>query len=450
VTFHHGREVTAHDVVYSFTRLLDPQKPLPVIELFRRIQGAKNFIQGKTHNVEGLKAVDRYTFQIVLEEPLASLLAVLGLHNTMVVPREEVEKPGGRFGRAPVGTGPFKFVRWEPNQEIVLEANDQYYEGRPFLDTVVFKIRVGSKLEERFAEFLQGNLEETSIPPGKTEEVRTDPKYRQYQHVRKPTLSLLYLGFNTQVKPFDDRRVRQAFNYAVNKEAIVQEITQRGGLPATGALPPGMPGHDPDLQGYSYQPDKAKRLLAEAGYPDGVWFPMVQLWSVNTDESTKAELDAYQKYLAELGVQVEIRFASDWAAYIAMLEQGKLPIFLLRWIADIPDPDNMFFPLLHSTSPTNRTFYRNPLVDQLLEQARGKLPYAQRIALYREVERLVMDDAPWITHRYSVLEYLYQPSVQGVEISLLGARTIPMEKIWLKQRLAEDSARGMTDVRPRQ
>ena len=97
-------------------------------------------MQGKTREVQGLKAVDRYTLQIVLEEPVAPFLAVLGLHNTAVVPREEVEKPGDRFGRAPVGTGPFKFARWEPNQEIVLEANDQYYEGRPFLDAIVFKI----------------------------------------------------------------------------------------------------------------------------------------------------------------------------------------------------------------------------------------------------------------------------------------------------------------------
>ena len=134
----------------------------------------------------------------------------------LVVPQEEVEKPGGDFGHAPVGTGPFKFVRWQPNQEIVLAANDQYYEGRPFLDAVVFKIIVGAKLEKTFAEFLKGNLEETIIPSRKLDEVRVNPQYRQYQHFRKPTLSLLYLG-NTQMKPFDDRRVRQAFNYAVNK-----------------------------------------------------------------------------------------------------------------------------------------------------------------------------------------------------------------------------------------
>ena len=153
----------------------------------------------------------------------------------------------------------------------------------------------------RFAEFLKGNLEETIIPSGKTDEVHADPKYRKYQRFRKPALGLLYIGFNTQLKPFDDRRVRQAFNYAVNKEAIVREITRRGSLTATGALPPGMPGYDPDLQGYSYHPEKAKRLLAEAGYPDGAGFPVVQLWSVDKTESTKAELAAYQRYLAELG-----------------------------------------------------------------------------------------------------------------------------------------------------
>src|SRR5215831_7010860 len=237
VKFHHGREVTAQDFVYSFTRLLHVNSPRPVIDLFEHIQGAKQFMQGETPSVKGLKAVNRYTLRMTLEEPFASILAVLGLAHAAVVPQEEVEKLGERFGRAPVGTGPFKFVRWEPNQEIVLEANEQYYEGRPFLDGIVFKIGVGSKQEERFAEFLRGNLEETVIPSGMLDEVRVDPRYQKYQRVHIPTLSLLYIGFNTQVKPFDDRRVRQAFNYAVNKEAIVRELTQGSSLPATGALP---------------------------------------------------------------------------------------------------------------------------------------------------------------------------------------------------------------------
>jgi ABC-type transport system substrate-binding protein len=275
VTFHHGREVTAHDVVYSFTRLVESTKPVPAADLFRRVRVVREFIEGKTKSLHGLAAVDRYTLQMVLEEPLASAVAVLGLANAAVVPQDEVERLGARFGRAPVGTGPFKFVPWEPNQEIVLEANDHYY--------------------------------------------------------------------------------------------------------------------------------------------------------------TKAELAAYQRYLAEVGVTVQIHFAPDWPPYKTMLEQGKLPLFQLVWYADIPDPDNMLSPLLHSTSPTNRTFYRSAHVDQLLERARKAFDEAERIALYREVERIVMDDAPWMTLHYSVREYLYQPHVQGVEVSLLGERFIPLKKIWFKK-----------------
>jgi oligopeptide transport system substrate-binding protein len=446
VKFHHGREVTVHDVVYSLTRLLRVKSLGSAADLFERIQGAKDFMAGKTRGVEGLKAVDRYTLQMVLEEPFAPIIAYLGFPNAMVVPQDEVEKHESTFRRAPVGTGPFKFIRWEPNQEIVLEANDHYYEGRPFLDTLMFKIVVGGKIEERFAEFLKGNLEEAIIPSGKMNEVRADPQYRKYQRVRKPALSLYYIGFNARLKPFDDKRVRQAFNYAVDKEAIVREITQMGSLVATGVLPPGMPGYNPHLRGYSYDPAKAKQLLAEAGYPDGAGFPIVQLWAGQRAESTKAELAAYRRYLAALGVQVDVHFAANWPAYKAMLEEGKLPMFRLMWVADIPDPDNFLLPLLHSASPTNRMFYRNPLVDQLLEQARKESDEARRIALYREVERIVMDDAPWITQHHSVLEYLFQPYVQGVEINLLGRRTMPMKKVWFKEIPPEGSMRATTDA----
>jgi peptide/nickel transport system substrate-binding protein/oligopeptide transport system substrate-binding protein len=431
VQFHHGREVTADDFVYSFTRLLSPKARGPVTDFFRRIRGADEFIQGRAMRVQGLNALDRYTLQIDLKEPFAPSLTVLGLANAAVVPQEEVERLGDRFAQAPVGAGPFKLVRWEAGKEIILEANKQYYEGRPFLDTVVFKI--GETFEQTFAQFLAGNLDEAIIPSGKTEDVQNDPRYRQYQVLRRPTLGLLYIGFNTQVKPFDDKRVRQAFNYAVNTEAIVREITKMGSLPAKGVLPPGMPGHDPDLRGYYYNPAKAKQLLAEAGYPNGVGFPVVQLWTVSKAESTKAELAAYQQYLAELGVKVDVHFVDEWARYTEMLRRGELQMFRYAWYADFPDPDNFFFPLLHSAGQPNNLFYRNPRLDQLLEKARAEADYAQRVKLYREAERVVMEDAPWITQHNHIFEYLYQPYVQGVEVSLLGDRWIPMNKIWLKR-----------------
>lgn len=433
VRFHHGREVTAEDFVYSFTRLLDAKKPGPLTVFLQRIDGANDFMKGTTQKVRGLKAVDRYTLRITLEEPFAPLLAVLGLANAAVVPREKVEGQEERFGRSPVGTGPFKLVRWEQDKQIVLEANDRYYEGRPFLDTVMFKI--GGTYEEMFADFLEGKLEDTIIPSGKTDEVLSDPKYRhQYQLLRKPTLSLLYIGFNTKTKPFDDVRVRRAFKYAVNKERIVREITKMGSIPADGVLPLGMPGHDPDLKRYYYDPDKARQLLAEAGYPNGAGFPVVKLWTVSKAASTKAELGAYQEYLAKIGVKVEVHYESDWPTYVRMLDQGKLPMFRLSWSARIPDPDDFLSDQLHSGGPNNWSFYRNPQVDQLLEQARKEFDYQRRIALYRDIERIVMDDAPWITQHYHVFERLYQPYVNGVQISFLGDWAVPMKKIWLKKR----------------
>jgi oligopeptide transport system substrate-binding protein len=450
VTFHHGREVTADDFVYSFSRLIKATKPGPLTEFLRHIQGAREVMLGKTDRVRGLQAVDRYTLQIVLEEPFAPLLAALALANAAVVPREVVEQQGEHFARSPVGTGPFKFVRWEPDKQIVLQANDQYYEGRPFLDTVVFKI--DGTFEENFADFLKGHLEEALIPSAKTDEARTDPQYEKFQRVRKPTLSLLYIGFNTQHKPFDDKRVRQAFNYAVDKEAIVRDITKMGSLPATGALPPGMPGHDPDLRGYAYDPVKAKRLLAEAGYPDGTGFPVVQLCTTSKAESAKAELAAYQGYLAKLGVRVDIRFEHDWPTYLKMLEQGQCPMFRLSWSSRIPDPDDALWPLLHSKNHrvTNHMFYRNPRVDALLEQARKALDFTQRIALYREVEHIVMDDAPWIPQHYHVFEHFYQPYVKGVEVSLLGDWAVPMKKIWYTKNRVEGSTGATQDAQPAQ
>jgi peptide/nickel transport system substrate-binding protein/oligopeptide transport system substrate-binding protein len=447
VMFHHGREVTAQDFVYSFTRLLRARKLGPLTELLHRIKGAEEFSKGKTPQIEGLQAVDRYTLQIKLGEPFAPLLAVLGLANAAVVPYEVIEGQGEEFGHVPVGTGPFKFVRWEPNQEIVLAANEHYYGGHPFLDSIVYKI--GWTFEKSFEEFLRGNLEETVIPSGQTDAVRTNPHYRHYQRIRKPRLSFLYIGFNTQFKPFDDKRVRQAFNYAVNREAIVREITKMGSIPATGALPPGMPGYDPNLQGYYYNPVKAKQLLAEAGYPNGVGFPVVQLWTVSKADSAIDELTAYQQYLADLGVRVELHIEPDWPRYREMLAQGKIPMFRLSWTATIPDPDDFLSRLLRSRSPNNRTFYHNPRVDQLLDQARSELDETQRITLYHEVESIVMDDAPWITQHYHVFERLFQPYVKGVEVSLLGDWAMPLEKIWLTKSPTKEPTKATSDVQPR-
>src|SRR5262252_8134332 len=434
VRFHNGREVTADDFVYSFTRILDPAVQSPVIDSFNYIRGAEDFQTGKTPQVEGLQAPDRYTLQISLKEPYAPFLAALAMFNAKVVPREEVEKLEKQFEHHPVSSGPFAFVRWAQGQKIVLQTYDFYYEGRPFLEQIVFKISTDKQFEEDFATFLKGELEETIVPSSKEEGIRKPPGYQHYTYLTKPLLHLLYIGLNTQKAPFTDRKVRQAFNYAINKKAIVQEIRQGVcSVPANGILPPGMPGYDPDLVSYYYNPRRAKQLLAEAGYPGGQGIPVLDLWFSSKEDTARKELEAYQEDLAELGITVEIHQAADWPTLQTILEERKPAMFRLAWYSDIPDPDNFFYPLLFSQSKLNCTFYRNPQVDQLLEEARHNTNYQQRMWIYREIEQLVLDDAPWISQHHKKFEYLYQPYVQGIKANALGAHYIAMKKLWLER-----------------
>lgn len=439
VKFHNGREVTAEDFVYSFTRLLDPGVQSPVANFFKHIRGAEAFHKGTVTQVEGLQALDRSTLRIVLQEPYAPFLSILAMANAKVVPREEIEQRGEQFGRQPVGSGPFRLHVWE-NQQIVVQAFEHYYEGRPFLDQIVFTI--GKKDVDALQAFLQGDVEESVVPISRAAEVRTDERYRSYTHVQKPALHLLYIGFNMQKTPFMNPKVRQAFNYAIDEEAIVRDIRGPGSTVAHNILPPGMPGYTPVRLGYAYNPQRARELLAEAGYPGGKGLPVIDLWYSSKEETTPRELAAYRTSLAAIGVTLEIHEAESWQALDALLTEGKASMFRLGWHSDIPDPDHFFFPLLFSASKTNRGAYQNPQLDRLITEARRETKYLRRIALYRDIEQLAITDAPWINQHHRVFEYLYQPYVQGVESSALGAQYIPMKKVWLQKPAAQTTSRG--------
>lgn len=439
VKFHHGREVTADDFIYSFTHLLDPALQSPAANHFKYIRGADAFRDGKASAVEGLQALDRYTLQITLQQPYAPFLSILAMANAKVVPREKVNELGDAFGLQPVGSGPFTFQQWERNQQIILKSFDAYHEGRPFLDQIVFKIRIQDL--DSYNAFLQGKLEESMVPVTKRREVRENSRYQLYTHFRKPALHLLYIGFNTKKEPFNNPKVRQAFNYAINKERIVQDIRQGNSNVANGILPLGMPGYSPKIKGYEYHPGRAKQLLAEAGYEGGKGLPDIDLWYSSRAETTPRELEVYRENLADIGVTLHIHEAENWRALKGMLEEGKALMFRVGWHSDIPDPDNFFFPLLSSQSKTNRTFYTNPQFDAMLEAARRETDYPQRIKLYRDIERLAIQDAPWITQHHRVFEYLYQPYVRGMQITSLGTHYLPMKKIWLHNAAGRSAQR---------
>jgi peptide/nickel transport system substrate-binding protein/oligopeptide transport system substrate-binding protein len=427
VKFHHGREVQADDFVYTFSRILDPRLVSPRAWLFEHIQGAKEFRAGKAESVEGLQALDAYTLRITLSQPYAPFIKLLGMAQAQVLPREEVQRLGAEFGHRPVGTGPFRFVNWVAGEEITLEANEAYYEGRPFLDHLHYHIMPNH--QAILAEFEKGALEDVDLRGQEDTPLSHDPRFRR---VRKPLLATVFLWLDTRSSPLNNRKVRQAINYAINREAISSSIRQNRHVQARGILPLGMPGSNPDRAGYTYDPARARQLLAEAGYPEGKDLPPLELWTGVTTTALLREHETIKGDLERLGIRVELITAESWKYYKAEV-LGKRPgaIYRHSWHADFPDPDNFLFSLFHSQSTNNYAHYSNPAVDHLIEQARSEGDYLKRIELYSQAEELIMEDAPGVNLVYYTFEILFQPYVQGIELNSLGGHSIPMKKIWL-------------------
>lgn len=428
VKFHNGREVVADDVVYSFTRILDPKTNSKAAEVFLKLNGAKDFVEGRAKSVRGLRALDRYTVQIELAETSAPFVASLAVGYAKIVPREVVEKLGAEFGSRPMGTGPFKFVRWKKDEEIVLEANLDYFGGRPFLDRLEYKIFPGHQRDAMLASFETGGLEDTDIPAAELERVQSNGRY---QFVRRPILGIRFFGFQTLQGPLANRMVRQAINHAVDREALVQDIHKNRYKAGQSFLPPGTYGYDPQYRPYPFDPQRAMALLAKAGYPGGKGLPVLQFWSSVKSADIEREHEAIKRYLGEVGIRVEFQYHTNWPEFKAMVQQGKLPIFRWGWVADVPEPDDFLYNLFHSRGRTNLTSYQNARVDRLLDRARAEQVYLKRIELYREAERLIMEDSPIIPLNYYSYERLFQPYVKSIEVSALGDPYIPMRKIWL-------------------
>jgi peptide/nickel transport system substrate-binding protein/oligopeptide transport system substrate-binding protein len=429
VKFHHGREVTADDVVYSLTRLVNPKLGSAAGDLFLNVKGAADFRQGRAKTIAGLSAVDRYTVEVVLTESLVPFVSVLAVGHAKIVPRDVVEQKGDDgFGKAPVGTGPFRFVKWERGREIRLDANPDYFGGAPRLASLVYRIFPGSPWDAVYEEFQRGNLEDAPPP---LRDYRRAVTAAGDGYVKRSLLSVRFYGFNTRVKPLADRLVRQALSHAVDREAIIEEPFLGRHVLARGILPPGTQGYNPKVAGYAYDPRRARELLAQAGYPAGRGLPPIAIWSSVRHQGIEREHDLIRENLKAVGVQAEFHYETDWPAFSRLLVEGRLPVFQYAWYADIPDPDNFLFKLFHSQSPGNFTGYTNAQVDALLLRARNEPDVSRRVDLYRRVEQAVIDDAPILPVWHYSYERIFQPYVRNVEVSGLGDPYIPFRKVWI-------------------
>jgi len=246
-------------------------------------------------------------------------------------------------------------------------------------------------------------------------------------------LSVRFYGFNTRLRPLDDRRVRQALIHAIDRSAIIEEAFLGRYVLARGILPPGTLGFNPRLAGFAFDPERARDLLAEAGYPDGKGFPTLEIWSAAKHEGILREHELVRRNLGAVGVRAEFHYQTDWPAFSKLLNDGQLPVFLYAWFADVPDPDNFLYKLFYSRSPRNFFGYANPAVDDLLLRARREGDMARRVELYRRAEELILEDAPVIPVWHYTYERLFQPYVRSVEVNGLGDPYIPLRKIWLER-----------------
>lgn len=429
VKFHHGREVTAEDVVYSLTRLASPKIRSAAADLFLNVKGAPEFRAGQAASIAGLSAVDRYTVQVSLSEALVPFVSVLAVGHAKIVPREIVETMGDEaFGTAPVGTGPFKFVAWDRGRRIVLAGNPDYFDGAPKLSRLVYRVFPGAPLDAVYEEFRRGSLEDAPPP---IQNYRAAIASAGEGYVKRPLLSVRFYGFNTRVKPFSDRLVRQALSHAVDREAIVEGPFLGRHIVARGILPPGTQGYNPKLASRAYDPERARELLAQAGYPGGRGLGSIAIWAGARHGGILREHELIRDNLRAIGVEADFHYQTDWPSFSRLLNERRMPMFMYAWYADVPDPDNFLFKLFHSRSSRNFTGYASPRVDALLVRARNERDVPRRVELYRRVEQAVLEDAPILPIWHYSYERIFQPYVRSVEVSGLGDAYIPFRKVWL-------------------
>jgi peptide/nickel transport system substrate-binding protein len=405
IAFHDGSPFNAQAVKFSIERQINPEHPAHKL-------GKYPFAAYFFGNVKAVEVMDDATVRFILKEPRASFLAILVAPAASIVSPTAVMKAGQDYTVSPVGTGPFKFSAWDRGQRVVLEKNPTYWRHPVKVDRVIY--RPITEDQARLTELLTGGLDLiVGTPPDFVAQLENHPKVTLHRQVGA---HVWYLAFNNTKKPFDDKRVRQALNYAVNKEAIVRDVLKGTGAVSKGPVLPGTWGDEGGLKPFPYDPERAKKLLAEAGLAAGfattLWVPE----SGSGMQSPVAMSTVVQSNLKAVGVNVTLQ-TMEWGTFLAKLRTREQEMFALSWMAGSEDPDLVMYPLLHSSqwTPTgpNRALYKNARFDELLGQARLTTDQAKRAEMYREAQRLLHDDPPWIFIDHEVQTVAHAKRVQG-------------------------------------
>jgi oligopeptide transport system substrate-binding protein len=432
-----GRRLTAADVAYSLGRITDKSVASPGGWIFN----------GRVDSVNGFKALDDSTFQLTLQRPFQPIMGILSMQYCSIVPREAVEAYKVDFRRHPVGTGPFKMVAWEEGQAMVLQKNEQYFEtdgnGKrlPYIDGV--KISFFDSKATEFLEFQQHRLDFINdIDASFKDEILTKTgtlkkdwqgKIQLHKH---PYLNIEYIGILmdennalVQNSPLRLQKIRQAINYGFNRKKMMLYLRNSIGTAAeSGFVPAGLPSFDSLLvKGYRYDVEKAKQLLREAGYPEGKNLPAIKLLTI----ATYADLGSYiANELNQVGITVKVE-AMQKSLLMDQAAKSQAPFFRGSWIADYPDAEN-YLSVFYSKNPAppNYTRYANPAFDALYDKALQEKNDSLRYILYRQMDQLVMNDAPVVPLWYDMVIHLVQPKVKHFQpnsLNLLELRRTQIE-----------------------
>lgn len=413
IKFSNGREVEAQDYVFSFERILDPATDSPGQGFFTDILGAPDFVAGKTNHVSGLNAPDNRTLIIQLQKPLYTFRYVLAMTFAVAVPRDIVQKYGRDFQYHLVGSGPYQLAEIRRGIRWRLTRNPYYTGPDGYVDAVEMLIVPDNSTETMMLE--RNEVDRVKASPSEAILFERDPRRRSWL-VGVPSVETDYVFMNTEMKPFDNPLVRQAMNYAINKERLIK---LSGGFVtvANGIVPPAMSWTNSGLPHYDYDPEKARALLRQAGYPDGLKTTLAYL----EDQPIYIRMAAgIQQDLHQAGIDVSLRPANFTAFDYEASTRHVTPCAIWGWFQDYPDPSDFLDVLFNGkyiteTDCNNEAFYNNHAVNSILDQATSSLNEDERTRLFKKAEDLIMEDAPWVPLDNEIIPVLYNPRVHGTK-----------------------------------
>jgi ABC-type transport system substrate-binding protein len=421
VKFHSGREVTADDFKWSIERNTDIALASPVTGYLTDIVGvdAKIAKNSKVKDISGYKVIDPSTIEITLKEPTPYFLGKLTYLISAVMDKDvtPVGKPMTDLKQM-IGTGPFKMSKYERNQIVVVTRNDDYHGGKPKLDAIERPIILDAST--RLAKYKTGELDMTFLQRQDVEGINADPVLKdQMKQFDRP--SIYYIAMNQLVyAPFKDKKVRQAFAMALNKDNMVNTLMNGQNRVANSIVPPGCLGYRENAKVYPYDPEAAKKLLAEAGYANAKGMPTLELYFRESVPDVKLIAEAAQRDLkANLNVDVKL-MPLEWAAYLQKFNAKQLPFYHMRWAADYLDPQNFLSYMLATWGPENKLGYNNPEFDQNCKMGDTTMEWEKRAPYYAKAEDIVLQDAVWVPIYFQKDNELHSPRLSGMRESLFG------------------------------